>query len=228
LLDRVRQATRDTRSLEVKFTLRQRARYLDSSPPGVEGVLKLWRAADGSVSARCNCKSKEEGPAPGVGEAFAGLLAGDDAYLLNPAERTALRFPLAGRDKVRWLEKWFDPFVVFLDDGRVRRDFRLEVTKRDERYTYLAVEPKNPKRCGWLPDEMLRGRAVILNRATDHIPAGMPRQLWYTNDSTETLIEIQEWRANAPGGPTEGDFVRPEKLPGWKTVAFPEVTAGEK
>jgi hypothetical protein len=208
--------TRDTRSLVVSVTTR--LRITGFAPEEWEGTARFLRTGDGGVSARYEAKPKDGGTK--AGHWSAALLVHDDLYLLNPTERTAVRLSLAGRDKLAWLQTSF-PFVVFLDPARLRRDFRLRIEKQDEWYTYLGVEPKNPKHWGWMPDAMLRGRAVVQNKATDRIPAGVPHQLWYSDDGAETLIEVREWRTNAADRPKAGDFVCPEKLPGWKVVDWP-------
>jgi hypothetical protein len=224
LLEDIGRSARETRSLTVVFAVRQWDSLLKQAEE-FEGLLKVRRTHDGVVLARYDYKPVTKGAGP---QAATGLLVGDDVYLLQPQDQTALRIPLGTSDKLRWLEKWFNPFVVFLNGERVRRDFRLDVTKEDQWYTYLAVTPRHPKRSGWLPDEMLQGGVAILNRGTGKIPAGAPRQLWYSNDSNQRVLEIREWKVNAPDGPEEKDFERPEKLPGWKTVALEGELIGEK
>jgi hypothetical protein len=123
-----------------------------------------------------------------------------------------------GSDLRELAEKHWNPFVLLLDRKRAEEKCKLEIIKRDEWYTCLAVKPKQGKRTGWLPDNFLEGRVVLMNTASDRIPKDMPRQLWHTSGGREYTFTIRSWRLNAADGPKVEEFVRPHDLPGWKVI----------
>jgi hypothetical protein len=216
----VQQAARQTRTLFIEFRIKQHDPVIDQTEEYV-GVLKLRRLANGKVLARFEAKPKGN---RGVSTSI--LLVKDDLYLLHSEEKNAVKFDLSKEDKIQIFGTWFNPFLLALDKERLHQQYRLWMRKRDEWYTYLAIEPKSKPR-GWLAGINQKGCVVVMNKASDEIPKGMPRQFRFENGSRESIIEIDKWKVNSPHGPKEADFQRPEKMAGWKILNSDEVRGRE-
>ncbi len=91
----------------------------------------------------------------------------------------------------------------------------------ERRYTTLAVKPKQVPQPGWFPDSFQQGRVVLMRKASDAIPKGMPWQLWYTDGIQECTFEIKSWRINAAEAPKPEEFAKPEDRPGWTVREWP-------
>ena len=153
---------------------------------------------------------------------WSGLLNGGRMYLLDPDKRTAIRFAAPAADELpQFLETYSNPFAVLLDRTRADAKNRLELVKQDEWYTYVTVTPRQVKRNGWQPDRFHEGRAVFMAKDSQAVPKEMPRQLWYTDGTSEHVFDIKAWRLNPDDGPKVEEFTKPEDRPGWEVVDWP-------
>jgi hypothetical protein len=201
------------RTLAIEFEL-ERYDPLFNERVRFDGTFKLRRSPRGAVLARYEVK-----PIGKSGSHMVGLLRGQTAYLLLPAEKTAGKINLAGQDVIQYLGSWFNPFALLIDKKHTERELRLKISKQDEWYTYLDVERK---RSGWFPVGLLRGRVVLSLRASDAVPKDMPRELWYADlGGVEYKYYIRNWRVNAPDGPREDAFENPDTFLGWQVTEWP-------
>jgi len=212
------EAQRGVKSLVVEFT-RETRDPIFKERQKAEGAFRLIRTPKGEVFASYEIVEPE---AKGdKQERWSGLLHNGTVYLLDHDKKTAIRFEQTGGDLWRFLEKYFNPFVLLLDQKRAGEKCQIEVVQQDEWYTYLAVKPKQVKPFGWFPDTFHEGRAVLMNKASEAVPKDMPRRLWYTNGIREYTFEIKGWRLNAAEAPKLEKFARPEDRPGWKVGEWP-------
>jgi hypothetical protein len=208
-------ANADTRSLVVEFTLEQTDRIRDEKHR-FNGTFKMLRTKKGELLASYTLTKPDT---PGNAE-FVGLLNGGALYLLRPDKKEATRFVPEDGDVRLWLEEKFNPFALLLDRNHARKEYRLNVTRQDESYTYLDIKPRPRPPSGawfeWTPS-FERGRAVFMNKESKAIPRDMPRQLWYQESTGNySTFEIRRWRANPADGPKVEEFTRPEDRPGWE------------
>jgi hypothetical protein len=209
-------AKADTRSLVVEFTLERTDRIRDEKHR-FNGTFKLLRTKKGELLASYALTKPDS---PGKPE-WVGLLNGGALYSLRPDKKEAARFVPEDGDVRLWLEEKFNPFALLLDKNHARKEYRLNVTRQDEWYTYLEIKPKTPPpSSGWLADlkvQFTRGRAVFMNKDSKGVPRDMPRQLWWEDLSgNHYKFEIRRWRANPADGPKVEEFTRPEDRPGWE------------
>jgi hypothetical protein len=212
------EAQRDVKSLVVEFTRETRDPIAEERQKA-EGTFRLIRTPKGEMFASYEIVQPEA--KDDKQERWSGLLHNGTVYLLNHDKKTAIRFEPADGDLWRFLEKYFNPFVLLLDQKRAGEKCQIEVVKQDEWYTHLAVKPKHVKRFGWFPDTFHEGRAVLMNKASEAVPKDMPRRLWYTDGVREYTFEIKGWRLNAPEAPKLEEFAKPEDRPGWEVGEWP-------
>jgi hypothetical protein len=156
------------------------------------------------------------------------LLLEDKLYLLRTAEKTAIRQDLAGVNIRRWLEAWFNPFVLLLDRERAQKEWRWTFAKEDIWYSYLDVVPLKRNRprslfptfkegdAGW---SFERARVVVMKKGDDKIPRNMPRQFWIEEQAASSVrFDIVRWTMDGPNPPPDKDFTAPEKMAGWKVL----------
>jgi hypothetical protein len=209
----------EIRSLIVEFSYE--APILESKP--LKGVFKLRRAPNGAILARC-----ELGAGP---ERRCALLVADRAYLMEPAEKTALRFNLPRHGILKVLSAYYNPFMVLLDKRYVQEHFRLQVTNQDEWYTYLSLAPRDAKErrrflgimsfdgiVSWSHEDFSSGTIAVLNKDSDSIPKDMPRALTWTDGLNSYRYDIHKWQRNGANAPPLSDFQAPEEMPGWRVV----------
>jgi hypothetical protein len=235
-----KKAQADTRSLAVEFI----AEKDDPTWPKKErwqGTVKLLRTPKGEWLASY-AEADPDKPGAAAAPRVVGLLNRGNLYLLHPEEKRAGRFVPTHGDVRLLLERYFNPLALLLDEKHARSKYRLAVTRQDEWYTYLEVEPRKARRwertfpgdfdkesqsagavtyilgSGWLfLDSFDKGRAVFMNKGTPGVPKDMPRQLWYRDMAGRAFtIDIRRWKANAADGPTPEEFTRPEDRPGWE------------
>ena len=205
------EAQRTVKSLVVDFTLEAKhGSFIDDK---AEGTFRLLRTPNGQIYAYYQVR-------PAEGNFFlrdvSGLLNDGTIFGLNESEKTALNLKPIQGDLMQFLEKYFNPFVLLLDRKHAKEKCDLQVVKQDEWYTYLEVIPKNPKRYGWNPDRLERGRIVLMSKPCESVPKNMPRELRYLDGIFENIFTIKSWRFNAPDGPKVEEFAKPEDRPGWK------------
>jgi len=212
-------AKADTRSLVVEFTLDRKDRVRNETVR-LEGTVKVLRTVKGGLFASYTVKQADKPGAPAQPE-FIGLLSGGNVYILQPGEKWAMRFAPEGGDVRHLLERRCNPFALLLDEKHAREKYRLGTVKQDQAYTYLEIEPKRSPG-GWMPDLLMRGRAVVMNKDSEAVPKDMPRQLWYEDPAGSSYTyDIHRWKANAAGGPKADEFTRPEDRPGWNVQDCP-------
>jgi hypothetical protein len=204
-----KQAQRDVRSLVVEFTLETQAIWHTTEQ--YEGTFKLVRTPEGEIFASHDIAGKK--PGAGQQERWGGLLNGGRVYLLDYDKKLAIKFEPAESELPGFLEKYFNPFVVLLDQKRAEEKCRLEVVKQDEWYTYLAVKSKD---ASFFRD----ARAVLMNSDTDNVPKNMPRQLWWNDGNNSHAFQIRAWRLNASDAPKPEEFTKPEDRPGWEVTEW--------
>jgi hypothetical protein len=181
-----------------------------------QGSLRLLRTADGELLGRYVLK--ETGAKSGTHTD--ALLNHGSVYLFNHDDKMAFRFDAAGDDLAAFLERYFNPFVALLDKKRAEKNWRVEVTKQDDSYTYLSVKPKEGR--GLQTGLLHEGRVVLMNKDSGSLSKHMPRQLWYADAvGSEYTFEVKSWRLNATEPPNLDEFTRPEERPGWKIFNFP-------
>jgi hypothetical protein len=207
-------AKADTRSLVVEFT-EEHTNLVRDEKVRYEGTFKLLRTEKGEILASYTLALAEKPGAPPKPQ-WVGLLNGGSLYSLDLDKKSAIRVDPADGDVPRWLEEHFNPFALLLDEKHARANYRLEVVKLDQWYTYLEFKPRKSKasRWGW-GNYFERGRAVFMNKNTNGFPHDMPRQLWFNDSTCSTLIEIRSWKANAKDAPKVEEFTKPEVRPGW-------------
>jgi hypothetical protein len=212
------EAQRSTTTLVVEFTLKTWDPTF-SKRHQFEGTFRLIRSPKGEVLASYEVAlAKAKGDVP---ERSSGLLSNGKVYLLNHDKKTAIRFEPSDGDLQRFVEKYFNPFVLLLDRKRADEQCLVDVAKQDEQFTYLTVKPKAVKPSGWFTDQFHEGRAILMNKASDMVPKDMPRQLWYTDGRQEYTYEIKSWRHDPAEPPKLEEFVRPEDRPGWEVREWP-------
>jgi hypothetical protein len=207
-------AQRDIKSLLVEFTKETLDRSSDKLEEA-EGTFRLIRNPDGKLLASYRVieprTTREKRPSQ-----VTGLLAGGAIYLLDHRGNSALRFDLKEDALPPFLEKYFNPFVLLLDQQRAQEKCRFEVVKQDERYTYLDVKPKLVTRSGWFQDSFDRGQVIVMNNDSDEVPKEIPWGLRYWVGTYQFTFYIKSWRLNADQQPQPEEFTRPEDRPGWK------------
>jgi hypothetical protein len=211
-------AKADTRSLVVEYTLEKNDRVRNEKLR-FDCTVKLLRTAKGELfAAYTETQSDNSGAAKLT---CGGLLNGGNLYLLFPDKKYAMRFVPQDGDVRLLLERLCNPFALLLDENRARDKYRLLAFKQDETYTYVDIDPKQPPG-GWMPNLLMRGRAVFMNKDTKAIPKNMPRQLWY-EEATGNLYtyDIRRWKMNPADGPKVEEFTRPEDRPGWEVNDCP-------
>jgi hypothetical protein len=82
------------------------------------------------------------------------------------------------------------------------------------------MKPKQVRKSFWSADPF-KGRAILLNKASDAVPKDMPRQLWYTDGVKDYTFEITSWQLNAAGAPKREEFTKPEEREGWRVDEWP-------
>jgi hypothetical protein len=176
------EAQGSVKSLVVQFTLETTDRVF-AERRKAEGTFRLIRTPKGEVYAfyeitQANSKGAKQ-------ERWSGLLNNGRVYLLHHDKKRAI--PFEPTELRCFLEQYFNPFVLLLDQKRAREKCQVQVIKQDEWYTYLSVKPKQVQR-------FQEGRAVLMNKDSDAVPKNMPRQLWYTDGGCEYTFDIKAWR----------------------------------
>ncbi len=220
-------AAREVRTLAIEFDLKEEDSIHPEGKP-FHGRLLLRRTPRG-VLGRYEFRPPEKDKEP-----FVALLLGDKLYLLRTANKTAIRIDLAGVNICRWLEKWFNPFVLPLDRERAQWEWRWNLAKEDSWYTYLDVQPRkrqgrssflqtykeDDSDSGW---SFVRARIVVMNKGDDKIPRNMPRRIWIRQVTSDITFDIVRWTMDGPEAPSDKDFTEPEKMEGWKVLDNSEV-----
>jgi hypothetical protein len=209
----VEQAARHTRTLHIEFNIKQDFHAFDETEE-YAGLLQLRRLGSGKTLIRLETRQKRKG-----GGSHCFLLIEDDLYILNAEETTAVKLDLSKVDKLQLLGEWLNPFILALDKEQMKQQYHPRVRKRDAFYTYLEIRPKSKSR-GWLSGINQTRYVTLMNKASDEIPQGMPRQFRFADGMVESTIDIIKWKVNASGGPKEADFQRPEKMAGWKVISL--------
>ena len=210
------QAQRGVKSLVVNFTLERKDPAFGRREQS-EGTLLLIRTSKGEVFASYEVVSKK----PMAEERLSCLLHKGSIYLLKHGSKTAIKIEAEDGDLPRFLERYFNPFVLLLDKKRAVEKCNLEVVKQDEWYTYLVVKPKQVRRYGWFPDSFHEGQVVLMNKTGEDVPKDMPKQLWYTDGTEEYTFEIKLWKLNAVDAPKAEEFMHPRDRPDWKVIEKP-------
>jgi hypothetical protein len=206
---------REVKSLVVEFTLEIKDRAFETVEQR-NGTIRLLHTPKGKVFA-----SYELAEPPAKGEKpkwFRALLNDGKIYVLQQDKKRALRLEATDGDLLRFLDAWFNPFVLLLDRKRAEASYQLKVVKQDKWYTYLTVKPKQTK-----ADGFTQARAALMNQASERIPKDMPGQLWSITDIAEWTWKINSWRLNAPNAPKPEEFTRPEERPGWEVFDLSSV-----
>jgi hypothetical protein len=213
------EAHRGVKSLVVDFTL-ETWDPIFKDRERAEGTFRLVRTAKGEVFASYELVHKRQDDKP---LRLSGLLNGGAVYLLDQEKKTAHRFEFTDDELRKFLEQYFNPFVLLLDRKRAEDNCRLAIVKQDESYSYLVMKSKQAKRSVWFfGDTFDEGRATLMNKASEDVPKDMPRQLWYRGVSkSEYTFEIKAWRLNAANAPKLEVFAKPEDRPGWKVTEWP-------
>lgn len=212
------EAQRTAKSLVIQFTLITRDPIFEEGEKA-EGTLRLICTADGNILGSYEItppKIKNYNP-----DQLSAILYKGIGYVLNHDKKTAFRMEPADADLRQFLEEYFNPFVTLTDEEHAKQKCYLEVTKQDERYTYLSMKPKDPKSYGWLEADYHQARAVLMNKASETVPKDMRCQLWYTDGRRSYTFEIKSWRLNAADAPKPDEFIRPEDRPGWQVTEWP-------
>jgi hypothetical protein len=150
-----------------------------------------------------------------------GMLAKGQVYLLDPADRIAMRFTAAEPDPAGFIERNFVPLAILLDRTRANAECRLEVTAKDEWYSHVEIRPKKPKKDASFPGRYTLGEVVLMNNATKAMPEGAIRRLWFTDGESSCMLDIRAWRTNPADVPVAEDFRAPEDRPGWRVGEWP-------
>jgi hypothetical protein len=213
-----REVQRGVKSLIVRFSLETRDSAFRERQKA-EGTFRLLRTPKGELFA-----SYEVNQADAKGNKQvrgSGLFNNGAVYLLDHDKKIAIRFQPTSDTLQRFLEKYFNPFVLLLDQERATAKCQVEVVQQDEWHSYLAVKPKRVKRFGWFPDTFQKGRIILMNKNSEAVPKDMPRQLWYTDGAREYTFDIQTWRLNVAEPPKPEEFAKPETRPGWEVMDWP-------
>jgi hypothetical protein len=201
-----------TRTLVVDFTLEYHDTTFGSRHTST-GKLTLVRSPKNGLRVAYELHTK--GADREEDSEIAGLLIGEDVYLLIPKEKKASKFSKRGDELGGFLSDWFNPFVCSLDRKWAEEIFRMRIEKQDEWYTYVRVSPRS-RRC-----QLEDGRVAVMKQKSKHIPKNMPRQIWYRDAVGEHTFTIHAWRWNPGDAPDESIFKKPEDREGWETLEWP-------
>jgi hypothetical protein len=212
------QTQREARSFVVEFTLTRKS-VVTEEQQQFHGTLQWMRSAEGEMCAVYEARLVT-GPAEPA-RRCSELLRGRTAYLLDHERKRAIKFELTDPDMLHFLGKYWNPFVLLLDAKTALKDCRLSITKQDEWYTYLHLQPQPGVRDRGLPAGFVQGRAVLTNKGIPQVPKDMPTQLWYSDGASEYTFEIRRWRLNASHAVQPRAFDKPEDRPGWVVIEWP-------
>src|SRR5262249_33153308 len=157
-------------SLVIEFTLEMKDSAFRTRQE-FDGVFRLLREPTGDILASYELRDKhgKEGAPP----SFSGLLNAGTIYVLDHGQRTAVKYRPKKGDVPRTLEDYLNPFILLLDRKRAQDKWRLAISKQNDWYACLRVEPKGEKRSSWSWEGwkiVEKGQLVVMNKATATVP----------------------------------------------------------
>lgn len=203
-------ATKDVKTLEIKFTREQKDLVLRRVMYSSEGSIRLLRTPQGELFASYDQTAPDKGSAKNL---IRYVLREDAVYQIMKSEKSVVVFHPHDDNLIRFLGDNFCSAVFMLDRKLAEKNFALTITKQDDHYTYLHMKAK-----GYLQKENSEdGILVILKQSHSEWDKGIPRLFRYTTNQgkEETTYHIKSWRLNATEM-TPDEFQLPDRKDGWK------------
>ena len=162
----------ELRSLVVEFDTSTKHPVFESKTQKWLGTFKLLRMPDESISVACELGVAQVGHVPATTHVF--LYSAGRSYVLELEKRQATLVGLTKDDAVRLTEEYLFPFAGMLERQHADANWNISIKSDNASITRIALEHKSRKRGGWLPTQVTRAEAIILNNGAGPCPQNIP------------------------------------------------------
>jgi len=198
---RLRQLAAESKSIRAEFTLTTND-FATERVQLFDGKFVMLRTKD-DLFAKLEFHNRENNNQ----QAF--VYRAGKVHVIDTASKSVTVFRPA--NVLRSAAKWVFPPVALLDDATSSDTYSWKIVMREKWYTHFDLKPQDPK------STRVPGRVVIVRRANDDIPVGLPRQLRQDlHGSRRTTWDFRSWTLNGKNPPSIKDFNVPTAKDGWK------------